>query len=234
MAEISVKNLKQATSGAYESARTLGLSAQKCEHGAGLCSEEFQGRKADMSIMEWPRQGQGDDNVTRSEVQLSVNTLMAREGVLLNTPSVRTSRASSMSSVSWGDNEYESPTLRPEEPVNFHHQKPTGPWTSLIQNMGRSKKEKQLRRTAEKITIQVEPPGYNEEYNLETLSNTTQQVRNNRRINKLGILISAPLQTVSSVSGLYRCKCINDSNVGTVSKFQTWKVFVQSQCTSRR
>ena len=180
MAEISlsVRNLKQAMSGSYESDKTLGLSTQKCEDGTGLCSEEFKERQAEMSIMEWPRQGQGNDNVTRKELQLSVNNLGGCEGVLLKTPSVQTSRASSMSSVSWGDTGYESPTQDPNhrEPVNLHHQKSQGQWTSLIQNMGRSKKEKQLRRTAEKITIQVEPPGDNEEYNMGTLSNRTAQV----------------------------------------------------------
>ena len=56
MAELflSVKNLKQESSVSDNTGRVLELSAQKCEEREGHCEEEFQGRKAAMSIIAWP------------------------------------------------------------------------------------------------------------------------------------------------------------------------------------
>ena len=117
-----------------------------------------------MSIMDWPLSAQKTSpsvQVNCEEIQLSVTALEANDSniSILDLPRLST-RRSSMSSVSWGDIDYETHNSEHihAEPVTLWKQKSSGPWTSLIQNMGRSKKEKSLRKTAEKITIQVEPP----------------------------------------------------------------------------
>jgi hypothetical protein len=156
--------------------------------------KEFQGRESKMSIMEWAGSGKKaklpvQGKVNRDEIQLSTNGLSAKDPLsLLDIPRVRT-RPSSMSSVSWGDIGYESSNSDPvlSQPISPCEQQSTGPWTSLIQSMGKSKKEKQLRRTADKITIQVLPPDpseHTEEYDLDTFREEARKVCIHKSLNE--------------------------------------------------
>lgn len=185
---LSVKNLKHERSKPNEADNISKLSSQKCEHKSKLCINESQGGETKMSIMDWAGPGT-KSKLSGQEIQLSAKGLSPKDPTILflDLPRHR-SRPTSMSSVSWGDIGYESTTseLISSEPVVLCEAQTPGPWTSLIQSMGKSKKEKQLRRTAQQISIQVEPPEPNEhrdKNDLRTLSKDGKQVciRSNKK-----------------------------------------------------